>query len=202
MKLYFSPGACSLTPHIVLCEAGLKYELERVSIPEKKIVSGGDFREINPKGYVPALQLDNGEVLTEVSAIIQYLADQVPEKKLAPAAGTMEYYRLIEWLNFISTELHKSFTPLFMPGTPEETKQTVLNILALRIEIVEKQLKNSEYLSGNQFSIADAYLFTVLGWAQYVKLDLGRWPAVQAYLQRIAARPAVRAAMTEEGLIK
>lgn len=202
MKLYFSPGACSLTPHIVLCEAGLKYELERVSIPEKKIVSGGDFREINPKGYVPALQLDNGEVLTEVSAVIQYLADQVPEKKLAPAAGTMEHYRLIEWLNFISTELHKNFTPLFMPGTPEETKQTAHNLLALRIEIVEKQLKNSEYLSGNQFSVADAYLFTVLGWAQYVKLDLGRWPAVQAYLQRIAARPAVRAAMTEEGLIK
>lgn len=202
MKLYFSPGACSLSPHIVLCEAGLKYELERVNIPEKKIISGGDFREINPKGYVPALQLDNGEVLTEVSAIIQYLADQVPEKKLTPAAGTMEHYRLIEWLNFISTELHKSFTPLFMPGTPEETKQTVLNILALRIEIVEKQLKNSEYLGGNQFSVADAYLFTVLGWAQYVKLDLGRWPAVQAYLQRIAARPAVRAAMTEEGLIK
>lgn len=202
MKLYFSPGACSLSPHIVLNEAGMKYELEQVNIQEKKTASGGDFREINPKGYVPALQLDNGDVLTEGPAIVQYLADQVPEKKLVPAAGTMERYRLLEWLNFISTELHKSFTPLFMPGTPEQTKETVRNVLALRLDIVEKQLKGNEYLTGNQFSVADAYLFTVLGWTRHVKFDLGRWPSVQAYLQRIGARPAVRAAMVAEGLIK
>lgn len=202
MKLYFAPGACSLSPHIVLREAGYAFDLEKVSLADKKTANGADYRAINPKGYVPALQLDNGEVLTEGPAIVQYLADGKPEAKLVPAAGTMERYRLIEWLNFISTELHKAFTPLFIPGTPEETKQTLLNVIGNRLGFAEEQLKKHEYLTGNQFTVADAYLFTVLSWTRYLQFDLGRWPAVQGYLQRIAARPAVRAAMMAEGLIK
>lgn len=202
MKLYFSPGACSLSPHIVLREAGYAFDLEKVSLADKKTASGADYRAINPKGYVPALQLDNGEVLTEGPAIVQYLADVKPESKLAPVAGTMERYRLLEWLNFISTELHKGFSPLFKPGTPEETKQTLRSLLATRLDFVEAQLQKHEYLAGNQFTVADAYLFTVLSWTPYLQFDLGRWPAMQEYSQRIAARPAVRAAMMAEGLIK
>jgi len=202
MKLYFSPGACSLSPHIVLREAGLDFDTEKVNLADKKTASGGDFRGINPKGYVPALQLDNGEVLTEGPAIVQYLADLVPGKQLAPAAGSMERYRLMEWLNFISTELHKGFSPLFKPAMPEQAKQLARDTLAARLDLVEKQLQTLDYLTGSTFSVADAYLFTVLNWAGHVKLDLGRWPAVQGYLQRVAARPAVKAAMTAEGLIK
>lgn len=202
MKLYFSPGACSLSPHIVLIEGGFRFDTEKVNLAEKKTAGGADFRTINPKGYVPALQLDGGELLTEGPAIVQYLADQVPEKQLAPAAGTMARYRLMEWLNFISTELHKGFSPLFKSATPEETKQAARDTLANRFDIVEKQLQQHEYIAGNQFSVADAYLFTVLSWARHVKLDLGRWPGIQAYLQRVSARPAVKAAMKAEGLIK
>lgn len=202
MKLYFSPGACSLSPHIVMREAGLTFETEKVSLSNKQTASGGDYRDINPKGYVPALQLDNGEVLTEGPAIVQYIADKNPQAQLAPAAGSMERYRLIEWLNFISTELHKSFGALFKPNTPEETRQAARDTIATRLEIVEKQLQGRDYLFGNQFGVADAYLFTVVGWAPHVKMDLGRWPNVQAFLQRVAARPAVRAAMLAEGLLK
>jgi glutathione S-transferase len=202
MKLYFSPGACSLSPHIVLLEAGMSFDTEKVNLADKKMASGGDFREINPKGYVPALQLDSGEVLTEGPAIVQYIADQVPAKGLAPAAGTMERYRLAEWLNFISTEIHKSFSPFFKPTTPEETKQAARDTLTARLAIVARQLDNKDYLMGNQFTVADAYLFTVLGWARHVHFDLTPWPALQPYLQRIAARPAVHAAMVAEGLIK
>lgn len=202
MKLYFSPGACSLSPHIVMREAGLTFETEKVSLSSKQTASGGDYRAINPKGYVPALQLDDGEVLTEGPAIVQYIADKNPQAQLAPANGSMERYRLIEWLNFISTELHKSFGALFKPNTPEEIKQAARDTIATRLEIVEKQLQGRDYLFGNQFSVADAYLFTVVGWAPHVKMDLGRWPGVQAFLQRVAARPAVRAAMLAEGLLK
>ncbi|HYD61450.1 MAG TPA: glutathione transferase GstA [Noviherbaspirillum sp.] len=202
MKLYFSTGACSLSPHIVLREIGAPFELERVNLATKKTESGGDYLEVNPKGYVPALRLDNGEVLTEVPAVVQYLADSFPERQLAPAAGTMERYRLIEWLNFISTELHKTFSPLFKPNTPDETKQAALATIAARLDIVEKQLQGRDYLAGNQFGVADAYLFTVLRWARPIKFDLGRWPAVQAYMQRVAERPAVREAMDAEGLLK
>jgi glutathione S-transferase len=202
MKLYFSPGACSLSPHIVLHETGMKFDTERVSLSDKKTAGGGDYRAINPKGYVPALQLDSGEVLTEGPAIVQYLADQTPDKQLAPAAGTMERYRLIEWLNFISTELHKGFGLLFKQTTGEETRQAVRDTLVQRLDVVEQQLQGRDYLTGNQFSVADAYLFTVLRWAGAVKMSLERWPAVQAYVQRVAARPAVRAAMLAEGLIK
>ena len=202
MKLYYSTGACSLSPHIVLREIGAPFELVRVNLASKKTASGDDYLEVNPKGYVPALVLDGGDVLTEGPAIVQYLADKAPEKQLAPAAGTMERYHLIEWLNFISTELHKSFSPLFKPTAPEETKQAARDTIAARLNIVEKQLQGRDYLTGNQFSVADAYLFTVLNWARPMKFDLGQWPAVQAYMQRVAARPAVHEAMKAEGLIK
>lgn len=202
MKLYYSTGACSLSPHIVLREAGFPFELEKVNLASKKTASGEDYLAVNPKGYVPALRLDSGDVLTEGPAIVQYLADKAPEKQLAPAAGSMERYRLIEWLNFISTEVHKTFSPMFKPDTPEETKQASRDTLSARLEIVEKQLQGRDYLTGNQFSIADAYLFTVLCWARPMKFDLGRWPSVQAYMQRVAARPAVHEAMKAEGLLK
>ena len=202
MKLYYSTGACSLAPHIVLREAGFPFDLERVNLAGKKLASGGDYLEVNPKGYVPALKLDSGEILTEVAAILQYLADKAPEKQLAPAAGSMERYRLIEWLTFISTELHKSFSPLFKPNTPDETKQAARDLIAARLNIVENQLQGRDHLTGNQFSVADAYLFTVLNWARPMNIDLGQWPAVQAYMQRVAARPAVHDAMKAEGLIK
>ena len=202
MKLYYSTGACSLSPHIVLREAGFPFELEKVNLASKKTANGDDYLAVNPKGYVPALRLDSGEVLTEGPAIVQYLADKAPEKQLAPAAGSMERYRLIEWLNFISTEVHKTFSPMFKPNTPEETKQASRDTLSARLEIVEKQLQGRDYLTGNQFSVADAYLFTVLCWARPMKFDLGRWPSVQAYMQRVAARPAVHEAMKAEGLLK
>ncbi|MFI4940965.1 MAG: glutathione transferase GstA [Burkholderiales bacterium] len=202
MKLYFSPGACSLSPHIILRESGLPFELDKVSFGTKQTDSGQDFMAINPKGYVPALQLDNGQILTEGPAIVQYLADLVPEKQLAPVAGSMERYRLMEWLNFIGTEVHKNFSPLFNPKTPEETRNTVRENLLKRIGFVAKQLERSNYLNGDSFSVADAYLFTVLNWTGHVGIDLTPWPAVVAFQGRVAARPAVRAALVAEGLIK
>jgi len=201
MKLYYSPGACSLAAHIVLHEAGLPFETEKVNLADKKTATGADYLAVNPKGYVPALQLDNGEVLTEAPVVLQYLADQAPARQLAPAAGTMERYRLIEWLNFISTELHKSLGMLFKPGLPEETRQMMRTLAGTRLDLVDKQLQGRDYLTGNQFGIADAYLSTVLGWSRLLQFDLARWPAVQAYLQRVNARPAVRAAMAAEGLL-
>lgn len=202
MKLYYSPGACSLSPHIVLREAGLDFDLEQVSLATKKNASGGDYNEDNPKGYVPALILDDGQLLTEGPAIVQYLADRVPDKQLAPAAGTMERYRLVEWLNYISTELHKGFSPLFHPKAPDEWKQLVKERLGQRIDFVARRLEGKSYLMGETFTVADAYLFTVLGWARLVKLDLAPWPVLAAYRERVAARPAVKAAMIAEGLIK
>lgn len=202
MKLYFSPGACSLSPHIVIREANMTCELEKVDLSKKQTASGEDFRQINPKGYVPALRLQSGALLTEGPAIVQYLADQVPEKKLAPAIGTMERYRLMEWLNFISTELHKGFSPLFQPTTPPETRQAVSERLANRFDYLQSAMGSQSYLMGEQFSVADAYLFTVLNWSTYVKIDLERWPTLAAYHKRVAARPAVQAAMLEEGLIR
>lgn len=202
MKLYYSTGACSLSAHIVLREAGFPFELERVNLASKKTAGGDDYFAVNPKGYVPALVLDSGEVLTEVSAVLQYLGDKAAGKQLTPPAGTMEHYRLVEWLNFIATELHKTFSPLFNPKAPEETRQAARDTIAARLNIVEKQLQGADYLTGNHFSVADAYVFTVLSWARPMKLDLAQWPAVQAYMQRVAARPAVHDAMKAEGLIK
>lgn len=202
MKLYFSPGACSLSPHIVAEEAGLPCEFILASTKSHKLQDGTDFYSINPLGYVPFLVLDDGQTLREGPVIVQYLADQVPEKKLIPAVGTMERYRVLEWLNFIGTELHKSFGPLFKPGTPEDYKPAVREALRGRFEWVEQQLAGKTYLMGEQFTVADAYLFTVSGWGKFVGLDLSDLPNLQAYLGRVGSRPAVQAALRGEGLLK
>ena len=201
MKLYYSPGACSLSPHIVLAEAGLAYSIEKVDLKAKKTESGADFFAVNAAGYVPALVLDNGEVLTEGPAIVQYLADQAPAKKLAPPPGSFERVRLQEALNFVSTELHKSFSPLFNPATPEEWKTVVRGLIGRRLDVVEQKLAGRDYLLG-EFSVADAYLLTVLGWGGMVGVDVGARPVLAAYRARVMARPAVQQAMKEEGLIK
>ena len=201
MKLYFSPGACSLSPHIVLLESGLPFESEQVDLRAKTTASGDDFTAINPKGYVPALRLDGGLVLTEGPAIVQYVADLAPEKHLAPLAGSLGRYKLAEWLNFISTEIHKSFGPLFKPDASEEMKQAARANLAKRFPTVAAALEGSLYLMGDQFIVADAYLFTVLNWAAKVNVDLSPWPALQRFQQRVAARPAVQQALREEGLL-
>lgn len=202
MKLYFRPGASSLSPHIALREADLAFDLEKVDTITKKTEAGADYLAINPKGYVPALQLDDGQVLTEVSAIVQYIADRAPASRLAPAAGTMERYRLAEWLNYISTEIHKSFSPLFSPKAPDEWKTVVKEQLATKFGFLAKQLDGKQYLMGDTFTVADCYLFTVLRWTTSVKIDLAQWPVLAQYVERVAARPAVHAALLAEGLIK
>jgi glutathione S-transferase len=202
MKLYYSPGACSLSPHIVLHETGLPHETVLASTKTHKLVDGTDYYTINPKGYVPLLELDDGQRLSEGPAIVQYLADQVPAKGLVPAAGTFERYRLVEWLNFISTELHKSYSPLFNPAFPEEAKAVYRDKLIGRYKYIDEQLEGRDYLMGAQFSVADAYLFTVTNWASRVGVDLSGFARVQAFQARVAARPAVQAAMKAEGLIR
>ncbi len=200
MKLYFSPGACSLSPHIVAHELGLSLATEKVD-NKKKTASGADYLAINPKGYVPALQLDSGELLTEGAVIVQYLADQVPGKNLLPAAGSMERYRVQEMLVYISTELHKTYSPLFAPNTPAEVRKEREEYLRRRYGLVEKQLAGKSYLFGDQFTVADAYLFVVTSWASYIKLDLSDFPNLEAFQKRCAERPAVQAAMRAEGLL-
>jgi glutathione S-transferase len=200
MKLYFAPGACSLSPHIVAQEAGIPVTLVKVDLATKKLADGGDFSAVNPKGYVPALQLDSGEVLTEGPAIVQYLADSKPEARLVPANGTIERYRVQETLGYINSELHKSYSPLFRPNTPPETRKDREEYLAKRYSLVEQGLAKGPYLFGEQFTVADAYLFTVTNWANFVKLDLSAFPNLLAFQARVAARPAVQAAMTAEGL--
>lgn len=200
MKLYFKAGACSLSPHIVLEETGLPYETESVDLKTKVTSTGADFWTINPKGYVPALQLDSGEVLTEGPAIVQYLADQVPAKKLAPANGTIERYRLQSWLTFIGTEMHKSYSAFFNPAAGDDWKATAKGLLERRYEYVNQQLQGKSYLMGEDFTVADAYLFTVTSWAKFVNFDLSKWANVTAYMARVAARPAVQAALKAEGL--
>ncbi|HUN50293.1 MAG TPA: glutathione transferase GstA [Candidatus Sulfotelmatobacter sp.] len=202
MKLYFAPGACSLSPHIVLQESGAKFDTEQVDLKAKTTKSGADYRAVNPKGAVPALQLDDGQVLTEGSAIVQYIADKSPGAKLAPAAGSIERYRLQEWLNYVASEVHKGFSPLFNPKTPDEYKAMVKDMLAARFDFLTGALKGKSYLLGEAFSVADAYLFTILNWTFPTKIDLGKWPVLKAYYDRIAARPAVQTAMKAEGLIK
>lgn len=202
LKLYFSPGACSLSPHIVLREAGLPFELEQVNLQAKKLKSGGDFLEINPKGQVPVLKLDSGDILTEGPAIVQYVADQKPESGLAPKAGTLPRYHVQEWLNFITSELHKSFTPLFKPNTPEEYAKISKENLANRFSFLDKELGKRQYLMGDKFTVPDAYAFTVVGWSKYKDIDLSRWPNLKGYIDRVAARPKVQEAMKAEGLIK
>ena len=202
MKLYYSPGACSLSPHIVLREAGLAFEPVLASTKTHKLQDGTDYYGINPKGYVPLLELDDGERLTEGPAIIQYIADQAPAKQLAPANGTMARYRLQEWLNFITTELHKTFSPLFNPGINDEAKTVFRNKLHERFKWVDEQLAGKQYLLGDQFSVADAYLFTVSNWGQHVGVDLSGYPNLVAYRARVGSRPAVQEAMKAEGLVK
>ena len=202
MKLYYSPGACSLSPHIALHEAGLAFEAVLTPTKTHKTPDGTDFYTINPLGYVPFLVLDDGRTLHEGPAIVQYIADQVPEKNLAPANGTYERYKLQEWLTFIGTELHKSFSPLFTPGTREEVKVAAKAQITKRLTWVDSELAGKDYLMGSAFSVADAYLFTVTNWAAYVQMDIAGFANLAAYRARVAARPGVIAAMKAEGLLK
>ncbi|HOV57002.1 MAG TPA: glutathione transferase GstA [Rhodanobacteraceae bacterium] len=202
MKLYYSPGACSLSPRIVALEAGLDLAYEKVDGKAKRTESGKDFWQINPKGYVPALQLDDGAVLTEGPAIVQYLADLRPASALAPANGSLARYRLQEALGYINSELHKSYSPLFNPATPEATREERKEYLRRRYALIEATLTRHPYLLGDDFTVADAYLFTVTRWAQFVDLDLTAFPHLQAFQQLVAARPAVARALEAEGLLK
>ena len=199
MKLYYAPGACSLSPHIVLRETGLPFTLEQVDLTTKETVSGEDYYIVNTKGSVPALMLNNGEVLTEGPAILQYLADQVPEKQLAPKAGTMERYRLMEALNYITSELHKSFVPIFNPAY-SGAKEAAKNKLTAEFDYVDRQLAQKPYWLGDQFTVADAYLFTVSCWIEAAGLDIRQWTALDKYRQDIASRPCVKEALVEEGV--
>ncbi|AJZ87762.1 glutathione transferase GstA [Cedecea neteri] len=200
MKLYYSPGDCSLSPHIVALESGIACEMIRVDLKSHTTQSGDDFYSINPLGYVPLLVLDNGQTLREGAAIIQYLADLAQEKELIPPAGTFARYQAQEWLNFIATEIHKSFAPLFTPTTPEAYKPVARQQLLKRYRWVDRQLKHGFYTMGETFSVVDAYLFTTVGWAQHAGLDLSEFTHLQAWSQRIASRPQVQAAMKAEGL--
>ncbi|WP_340118688.1 glutathione transferase GstA [Pelagibius sp. 7325] len=201
MKLYYLPGACSLAPHIALREVGATFELDRLDKASKKTESGVDFLTVNPKGYVPALSLDDGDLLTENASILQFIADANPSAALAPAAGTRERVRLQEHLNFIATELHKSFSPLFAPGSSDEMKAAARKKVAQRLDLVEKWLADGRsYLLGDTFSVADAYLFTVVNWTFPTSISLAPWPHVAAYHQRVAARDSVKAALKAEGL--
>jgi glutathione S-transferase len=202
MKLYYAPGACSLAPHIVAREAGLRLDLEKVDLRSGKTESGAAFAEINPKGYVSALALDGGEVLTEVSALVQYLADQAPGAGLVPGAGASERYRLLEWLGFISTEIHKGFGPLWKPQTPEAAKDMAKENLAKRFAYLDRHLARGPYLLGERFTVADAYLFTVTNWTNFHGIDLKPYPNLQAFMERVGARPKVREALSAEGLLK
>ena len=202
MKLYYSPGACSLSPHIVAIEAGLPIEFEKVDLGKHKTESGKDFMTINPKGYVPTLQLDDGTILTEGPAIVQYLADQKPGSGLAPANGSVERYKLQECLNFIGTELHKNFGPLFNPATPEAVKEMSKANITKRLAYLNDQLANKQYLLGNNFTVADAYAFTIINWTNFINMDLKPYPNIVAYMQRVGSRPKVQETLRAEGLMK
>jgi len=201
MKLYYSPGACSLSPHIVLREAGLAFEPVLASTKTHKLQDGTDYYGINPLGYVPMLELDDGTRLREGPAIVQYVADQVPNKNLAPANGTLPRYRLQEWLTFIGTEIHKTFSPLFNPATPEDAKNQFRDKLASRFEFVDKQLEGREYVMGEHFSVADAYLYVVTRWTKPMNIDISRFKNLSAHNARIDARPAVQEALKAERLV-
>ena len=202
MKLYYAPGACSLSPHIVATEAGIPVEMVKVDLGKHKTESGEDFNAINPKGYVPTLRLDDGSVLTEGPAIVQYLADKNPSSGLAPANGTVERYKLQEWLNFIGTELHKNFGPLFNPATPDAVKEMSKANIAKRLGYLNEQLGNKQFLMGDKFTVADAYAFTIVNWTNFVKIDLKAYPNVAAYMRRVGSRPKVVETLKAEGLMK
>ncbi len=198
MKLYMSPFACSLSPHIVAQEAGIPLELKKVDLRTRKVSDGSDYTDINPKGSVPTLVLEDGTRLTEGPAIVQYLADQKPQSGLMPSAGSMDRYRVLEWLNFEGTEVHKSFSPLFRPGTSAEWKEFATAALHRHFDHLSKHLKDRQFLVGDHFTVADAYLFTMLGWGAHVGIDVSRWPTLKAYADRIGARPKVQAAVQAE----
>ena len=202
MKLYYAPGACSLAAHIVLCELDLPHELVKVDLKTHITEHGGDFYKVNPKGYVPALELDDGQVLTEDAVLVQYLADLKPGSGLLPPAGSMERWRALEWLNFISSELHKGLGTLFNPAVTPEWRAVVIARVETRLAYLDRLLAEQGYLSGNDFSVADAYLFTIVSWTGIMQIDLTPWPALVAYQARVAARPAVQEAMRSEGLLK
>jgi len=202
MKLYYSPGACSLAPHIVAREAGLSPDLEKVDHANRTTASGRSYLEVNPKGYVPALQVQDGTVMTEVSALIQYLADQAPQAGLIPAAGTPERYKVLEWIGFIATEIHKGFGPLWNPTTPDAVKQAAKERLFQRFAYVDQQLDGRSYLTGERFTVADAYLFVVVNWTNFHGLSLGDYKNLAAFMERVAARPKVQDALQAEGLLK
>ena len=202
MKLYYSPGACSLSPHIALHEAGLPHELVKVDLKAKKLENGDDYLKVNPKGQVPALGLDNGELVTEGPVIVQMIADKASAKNLAPARDSAERYKLQEWLNFITTELHKSFGPMFSPVLADEAKAFFKDRVMGKFKYVDSQLAGRDYLMGSQFTVADGYMFTMLSWADRMKFDLSDMPNLVAYKARIGARPKVQEALTKEGLMK
>src|ERR1700761_6992989 len=202
MKLYYSPGACSLSPHIALLEAGLPYDLVKVDLRAKKLDNGDDFLKVNPKGQVPAIALDSGELVTEGPVIVQMVADQSPGKHLAPARDSAERYKFLEWLNFITSELHKNFSPLFNPAIPDEVKKFFADRILGKFKYIDSQLAGRDYQMGEHFTVADGYLYTMLRWADGHKLDLSAPPNVTAYKARIAARPKVQEALTKEGLMK
>jgi len=202
MKLYYSTGACSLSPHIALLEAALPFTLEKVDLKTRETATGSDYLKVNSKGAVPALQLDDGRVLTEGSAIVQYIADQKPQSDLAPRAGSFERYQLMEILNYIASEVHKGYSPLFNPAIAADAKAAALANLGKKLDWVSGFLGGKTYLMGDGFTVADAYLFTVLSWSAHVGVDLGKWPALSAYRSRIAQRPKVQEALKAEGLTK
>ena len=200
MKLYYSPGACSLSPHIALLEAGLAFQPVLASTKTHQLQDGTDYYGINPLGYVPLLELDDGTLLREGPAIVQYIADLAPNKNLAPANGTLQRYRLQEWLTFIGTEIHKTFSPLFMPATPEDAKGMFRDKLASRFEFVDRQLEGKEYVMGDHFTVADAYLFVVTRWTKPMNIDISRFKNLTAHNARVEARPAVQEALKAEKL--
>ncbi|MBA4034994.1 MAG: glutathione transferase GstA [Bradyrhizobium sp.] len=202
MKLYYSPGACSLSPHIALLEAGLPHDLVKVDLRAKKLENGDDFLKVNPKGQVPALALDSGELITEGPVIVQMIADQAAGKNLAPAHGSSERYKLLEWLNFITAELHKNFGPMFSPVLGDEAKAFFKDRVMAKFKYIDSQMADRDYLMGSHFTVADGYLFTMLSWADRMKFDLSAMPNLLAYKARVAARPKVQEALTREGLMK
>jgi glutathione S-transferase len=201
MKLYYSPGACSMAPHIVARDAGFTFNLEKVDIPAKKTADGGEYWKVNPKGYVPALMLDDGQVITEVGVICQYLADQKPESGLVPAFGTIARYHQMEALNFAATEIHKQIGALFNPKMTPEMKEVQIGTIERRFNALEKMLDGKPYIMGDRFSAADAYLFTVLNWTKMHKIDVSKWPNIQGFMGRVAERPKVQEVMKAEGLL-
>lgn len=200
MKLFYKPGACSLAPHIILRETGKAFTLEAVDLMTKRLGDGSDYLAINPKGQIPALQLDDGTLITEAVVIMQYLADSVPQKNLLAATGEMSRYKTLEWQNYIATELHKGFTPLFRPDTPDEYKPTVRGLLEKKLSFVNGELASREFIAGDHFTIADAYLYNVLRWARAIKLEMGSLSNIDAFMARVAARESVIATLAAEGL--